>query len=220
MTTYQTNAEPGKLQPAAPLDPAALRQLSRHASDVLSPAGRMQDAPPLADAGAHLSIALSAFNALLTPTEGAQDIDRLADAEHALDHLHRTTNYVREHLVETVSGEERDARHRGMIESCLEEGLTVVGSLTAELLMANGRRVTVRLTTDDAYQTIELEEEGRSRRPWWAVFHRGRRGTRTLRLSGRDRLELHHGMHEIGRIVWLMLRAEDGLAVPARRNGA
>ncbi|KOV09616.1 hypothetical protein ADK60_40280 [Streptomyces sp. XY431] len=205
MTTYQTNAVPGKLSPAAPLDPAALRQLSRHAADVLSPAGRMKDAPPLADAGAHLSIALAAFNALLTPAEDAQDIDRLADAEHALDHLHRTTNYVREHLVENVSKEEREARHRGMIDGCLEEGLTVVGAITAELVMAKGRRITVRLTTDDAYQTIQLEEPGEE--------------PRTLRLSGRDRLELHHGLHEIGRIVWLMLRAEDGLAVPARRNG-
>ncbi|WP_344469634.1 hypothetical protein, partial [Kitasatospora kazusensis] len=187
---------PGKLTPAAPLDPAALRQLSRHASDVLSPAGRMADAPSLAEAGAHLSIALAAFNPLLTPAEGAQDIDRLADAEHALDHLHRTTNYVREHAVESVSEEEREARHAGMIASCLEEGLTVVGSLTAELLMAKGRRITVRLTTDDAYQTIRLEEPGEE--------------PRTLRLSGRDRLELHHGLHEIGRIVWLMLRAEDG----------
>ncbi|MFF1793660.1 hypothetical protein ACFVXQ_05400 [Kitasatospora sp. NPDC058263] len=194
MTTYQTTAVPGKLSPAAPLDPAALRQLSRHASDVLSPAGRVEDAPPLAEAGAHLAIALSAFNALLTPAADAKDIDRLADAEHALDHLHRTTNYVRAHAVENVSEEEREARHRGMINSCLEEGLTVVGSLTAELLMAKGRRITVRLTEGNAYQSVELEEPGEA--------------PRTLRLSGRDRLELHHGLHELGRIVWLMLRAE------------
>ncbi|MBD0670035.1 hypothetical protein [Streptomyces sp. CBMA156] len=58
MTTYQATAGPGKQSPPAPLDPAALRQLSRHASDVLSPAGLVQDTPPLAEAGAHLSIAL------------------------------------------------------------------------------------------------------------------------------------------------------------------
>ncbi|MFI7875725.1 hypothetical protein [Streptomyces salinarius] len=85
---------------------------------MLSPAGRTEDAPPLAGAGVHLSIALSAFNALLTPAEGAKDIDRLADAEHALDHLHRTTNYVREHLVASVSEANREARHQGLVDSC------------------------------------------------------------------------------------------------------
>ncbi|MFI9331901.1 hypothetical protein ACIGZJ_30720 [Kitasatospora sp. NPDC052868] len=193
MTTYQTTAVPGKLQPAAPLDPAALRELSRHASEVLSPAGLMEDAPPLAEAGAHLSIALSAFNALLTPRA---DANRLADAEHALDHLHRTTNHVREHLVESVPEVKREARHQGRVNSCREEGLAVVASLTAELVLGPGRRITVRLTDGDAYQSVRIEEEGQPVRTW--------------RLSGRDRLELHHGMHEIGRIVRLMLRAEEG----------
>ncbi|MER8103266.1 hypothetical protein [Kitasatospora sp. NPDC094016] len=193
MTTYQTTAVPGKLSPPAPLDPAALRELSRHASEVFSPAGRMEDAPPLAEAGAHLSIALSAFSALLTPRARA---NRLADAEHALDHLHRTTTHVREHLVENVPKTQREARHRGMVDSCRREGLAVVASLTAELVLGPGRRITVRLTDGDAYQSVELEEAGQE--------------TRVLRLSGRDRLELHHGLHEIGRIVWLMLRAEEG----------
>ncbi|MFC7831030.1 hypothetical protein [Streptomyces sp. NPDC057375] len=190
MTTYQTTDAPRKLQPAA------LRELSGYASEVLSPAGRIEDAPPLAGAGVHLSITLSAFNALLTPAEGAKDIDRLADAEHALDHLHRTTNYVRGHLVASVSEAEREARHQGLVDSCREEGLAVVASLTAELAFDPGRRVTVRLTDGDAYQSVRIEEEGQPVRTW--------------RLSGRDRLELHHGMHEIGRIIWLMLRAEEG----------
>ncbi|MFI7875726.1 hypothetical protein [Streptomyces salinarius] len=59
-----------------------------------------------------------------------------------------------------------------------------------------GRRVTVRLTGGDAYQSVRIVEEGQPVRTW--------------RLSGRDRLGLHHGMHEIGRTVWLMLRAEEG----------
>ncbi|RGD55408.1 hypothetical protein DR950_41840 [Kitasatospora xanthocidica] len=191
MTTYQTNAVRGQLQPAAPLDPAELRELSRHASEVLSPAGRMQDAPPLAKAGVHLSIALSGLNGLLTPRPRA---NRLAGAEHVLDHLHRTTNHVREHVVADVPETWREARHQGMVNSCRREGLAVVASLTAELVLGPGRRITVRLTDGDAYQSVELEEEGQE--------------TRTLRLSGRDRLELHHGMHEIGRIVWLMLRED------------
>ncbi|WP_030024940.1 hypothetical protein [Streptomyces monomycini] len=38
MTTYETSAVPGQLQPPAPLDPQAVRQLARHALDILMPA--------------------------------------------------------------------------------------------------------------------------------------------------------------------------------------
>ncbi|MFE3504192.1 hypothetical protein ACFXPX_04415 [Kitasatospora sp. NPDC059146] len=110
---------------------------------------------------------------------------------------------MREHLVASVPGEEREARHQGMVDSCREEGLAVVASLTAELVLGPGRRITVRLTDGDAYQSVPIEEEGQPVRTW--------------RLPGRDRLELHHGMHEIGRIVWRMLRAEASAARPPRR---
>ncbi|MQS17935.1 hypothetical protein F7Q99_38770 [Streptomyces kaniharaensis] len=197
MTTYTTTAVAGKLSPPAPLDRKAVRDLERHAHEVMSPAARMQPREPLAEAGVHVAIGLGGLHGLMVATTS---LDHLAEGERTLSHLHRAAGHLREHLVETVPEEEREARHRGMIDSCLEEGLTVVASLTAELVLAKGRRITVRLTEEDAYQTVELEEEGQE--------------TRTLRLSGRDRLELHSGLHEIGRVVWLMLLAEDG-----NRNG-
>ncbi|MGA5822148.1 hypothetical protein ACPC54_30315 [Kitasatospora sp. NPDC094028] len=192
MTTYQTNAAQRRFPDPAPLDHTAVRDLARHANDVMWPAARMKPAEPLAEAGVHVSIALSGFNGLMAADTGR---DHLAEGERTLDHLHRAAGHLHEHLVATVPEEQREARHRGMIDSCLREGLTVVASLTAELMMA-GRRITVRLTEADAYQGIQLEEEGQE--------------TRTLRLSGRDRLELHSGLHEIGRVVWLMLLAENG----------
>ncbi|MFJ1797188.1 hypothetical protein [Kitasatospora griseola] len=181
----------------APLDPTALRHLSRHASDVLSRAGIGPDRTPLGEAGAHLSAALSALSAVLTPREDADDADLLSDVEYALTHLHRTAGHLREHAAQIVSEEERETRHRGMVESCRREGLTVIEALTAELTFGPGRRVTVRLEATDAYQHVRIEEEGQPVRTW--------------RLSGRDRLELHSGLHELGRIVWLRLRAEEGL---------
>ncbi|MFD5566271.1 hypothetical protein [Kitasatospora griseola] len=191
MTTYQTTAVPGQLQPAAPLDRQAVRHLERHAHEVLSPPARMNPAVPLAKAGVHVAIGIGGLHGLMAATTST---DHLAEGERTLSHLHRAAGHLREHLVEAVPEEEREARHRGVIDSCLREGLTVVASLTAELVLAKGRRITVRLTEADAYQTVELEEAGQE--------------TRTLRLSGRDRLELHDGLHEIGRVVWLMLLAE------------
>ncbi|MFD0574756.1 hypothetical protein ACFQ0T_43115 [Kitasatospora gansuensis] len=181
------------LQPAAPVDPKQVRDVAQHASEVFGPSARLKGGrDQLSESGAHMGISLGGLHSVM---RAEVPIDHLAEGEFTLDHLHRAAGHMREHLVEAVPADELEARHRGLIDSCLEEGLTVVGSLTAELLMAKGRRLTVRLTSTDAYQTIELIEEGLE--------------TRVVRLSGANRLELHSGLHEIGRIVWLMERAND-----------
>lgn len=179
MTTYQTPAEPGKLQPYAPLDPQAVRDLAQHALDVLMPAATGPEREPLPDAAGQLALALSAFARLLE----ADADDQLADGEDVVERLRRASLHVHEHMAATVPPEELNTRNVGLIESCLEEGLAVVGSVTVELLLAGGQAATVRLTKETAHQEVELKDGC------------------TAQVPAADHLIVRDGFHELARLL-------------------
>lgn len=135
---------PGELQSYAPLDPLALRGLVQHALDVLMPAAVGPGRKPLGEAGVQLAIAWSGFARLVEADAG----DRLARGEEVVERLRRASLHVYEHMAVTVPAEELTARNVDLVESCLGEGLPVVGSVTAELLLADGRTAAVRLTKE------------------------------------------------------------------------
>lgn len=188
MTTYQTPAEPGKLQPYTPLDPQALHDLAQHASDVLMPAALGPEHQPLAEAGAQLSIALYEFAMLVD----ADTDDQLALGEDAVERLRRASLHVHEHMAATVPSEDLDARNVELIESCMEEGLPVVASVTVELLLADGQTAMVRLTKETAHQEVGLNNG------------------RAARLPTADHLIVRDGLHDLARL----------LAPLARETGA
>lgn len=179
MTIYQTPAEPGKLQPHAPLDPQALHGLARHAMDVLMPAAIGPKRETLAEVGAQLAIALSEFARLVE----ADADDQLARGEEVAERLRRASLHVHEHMAAVVPSQGLDARNVELIESCLEEGLPVVGSVTAELLLADGQAATVRLTKETAHQEVELNDG------------------RTARLPAADHLIVRDGFHNLARML-------------------
>lgn len=161
MTTYQTPAEPGKLQPYAPLDPQALYGLAQHALDVLMSAAIGPERETLAEAGAQLAIALSEFARLVE----ADADDQLAQGEGGIERLCRASLHVHEHMDSVVPSRDLDARNVELIERGMEEGLPVVGSVTAELLLAGGQTATVRLTRETAHQEVELNDSRAARHP-------------------------------------------------------
>lgn len=187
MTTYESTAVPGQLQPYVPLDPQALRGLAQHANDVLMPAaiGPEPTRTPLGEAAGQLGIALSEFARLID----ADTDDQLAQAEEVVERLRRASLHVREHMAAVVPTAELEARHTDLIESCLEEGLPVVVSVTAELRIsggrtaAPGRTATVRLSKDTAHQEVEVSDG------------------RTARLTAVDHLIVRDGFHELARVV-------------------
>lgn len=179
MTTYETTAVPGKLQPYAPLDPQAVHGLARHALDVLMPSAIGPERETLGEAGAQLAIALCEFARLVE----ADADDQLARGEGTVERLRRASLHVREHIAAAVPSEELDARNVDVIEGCLEEGLPVVGSVTAELLLAGGQAATVRLAKENAHQDVELA------------------GGRTARLPAADHLIIRDGLHELARLL-------------------
>ncbi|MFB8120549.1 hypothetical protein ACFQ6U_13915 [Streptomyces sp. NPDC056465] len=179
MTTYETTAVPGQLTPPAPLDPPAVHQLARHALDVLMPAAVGTGAEPLGEAAAQLAIALCAFARLVE----ADANDQLSEGEDVVGRLRRASLHVHEHLVAKVPASELEARNVGLVDSNLEEGLPVVGSLSAELLLAGGRSATVRLTHEDAHQEVEVGDG------------------RTARLPAPDHLIVRNGLHDLARIL-------------------
>ena len=192
MTTYQTPAEPGKLQPYTPLDPRALHDLAQHASDILMPAALGSEREPLAEAGAQLAIALHGFAALF---EAPAD-DQLARGEEVVERLRRASLHIHQDMAATVPSQELDARSADMVESCLEEGLPVVGSVTAELLLADGQTATVRLTKETTHQQAELS------------------GGRTAQLPAADHLIIRDGLHELARLLAPLAKG-----TPARTAG-
>ncbi|KPI31366.1 hypothetical protein OV320_2582 [Actinobacteria bacterium OV320] len=179
MTIYQTPAEPGKIRPYAPLDPQALHGLAQHAMDVLMPAAIGPEREPLGEAGAQLAIALSAFARLVE----ANADDQLADGEDVVERLRRASLHVHEHMAAAVPSQDLDSRNVDVIESCLEEGLPVIGSMTAVLLLAGGQTATVRLTKETAHQEVELTDG------------------RTARLPAADHLIVRDGLHELARLL-------------------
>ncbi|MCQ6245238.1 hypothetical protein [Streptomyces malaysiensis] len=179
MTTYRTPAEPGKLQPYAPLDPQALHGLAQHADDVLMPAAIGPERKPLGEAAGQLAIALSEFARLVE----ADADDQLACGEDVVERLRRASMHVHEHMAAKVPAAELEARNTGLIESCLEEGLPVVGSVTAELLLAGGRAATVRLTKETAHQEVEVDDG------------------RTTLLPAADHLIVRDGLHDLARLL-------------------
>ncbi|MFF2902710.1 hypothetical protein [Streptomyces sp. NPDC057966] len=179
MTTYETTVVPGQLQPPAPLDPQAVHQLARHALDVLMPAAVGPEAEALGEAAGQLAIALCAFARLIE----ADADDQLAQGEDVVQRLRRTSLHVHEHMAVTVPAAELEARNTGLVDSNLEEGLPVVGSLSAELLLAGGRSATVRLTHEDAHQEVEVDDG------------------RTARLPATDHLIVRDGLHELARLL-------------------
>ncbi|MFF3432472.1 hypothetical protein [Streptomyces sp. NPDC002602] len=182
MTTYVTKAVSGQLQPPAPLDPQEVHQLARHALDVLMPAatGPRDQAEPLGEAAGQLAIALCAFARLV---EAAPDDHQLSNGEDVVERLRRASLHVQEHMAAAVPAAELEARTTGLVDSNLEEGLPVVGSLSAELLLAGGRSATVRLTHENAHQDVELEDG------------------RTARLPAAHQLILRDGFHELARLL-------------------
>lgn len=177
LTTYQTTAQPGKVQPYTPLDAQTVRDLAQHASDVLMPAALGPDREPLAEAAAQLAIALQSFSNLVT----ADADDQLMWGEGTVERLRRASLHIHEHVAATVPTQEMAARNVDMIEGCLSEGIPVVGSVTAELLLADGQTATVKVTKDTAHQEVELQEG------------------RTARLSTADHLIVRDGLHELAR---------------------
>ncbi|MGN4160276.1 hypothetical protein ACRWOO_11425 [Streptomyces sp. NEAU-PBA10] len=131
MTTYETDAVPGQLTPPAPLDPPVVHQLARHALDVLIPAatGPRDQAEPLGEAAGQLALALRAFARLVE----ADADDQLTEGEGVVERLRRASLHVHEHLAAKVPAVELEARNLGLVDSNLEEGLPVVGSMSAEL---------------------------------------------------------------------------------------
>ncbi|MFE0778966.1 hypothetical protein [Streptomyces sp. NPDC058861] len=182
MTTYETTAVPGELTPPAPLDPQAVHQLARHALDVLTPAAIGAETEALGEAAGQLAIAISAFARLVETGPGDAD-EQLAEGEEVVERLRRASLHVHEHMAATVPAARLEARNAELIDSCLEEGLPVVGELAAELLLAGGRSTTVRLTHETAHQDVELED-GRARRVP-AVGH----------------LLVRDGLHELARVL-------------------
>jgi hypothetical protein len=179
MTTYQTPAVPGKRQPYAPLDPEALHSLAQHALDVLMPAAVGPERTPLGEAAGQLAISLSEFAKLVE----ADADDQLAQTEEVAERLRRASLHVRQHMASEVPGAELEARNTELIESCRQEGLPVVGSVTAELLLAGGQTATVRLTQESAHQDVELGD------------------SHTARLSAADHLIVRDGLHELARLL-------------------
>jgi hypothetical protein len=198
VTTYETTAEPGKLQPYAPLDPQALHSLAQHAADVLAPASIGPEREPLGEAAGQLSIALWEFARLVD----ADAEDRLARGEDVLERLRRASLHVREHLAATVPAAELEARSADLVTSCLEEGLPVVVSVTAEVHVSGGRAggpgrtTTVRLSKDTAHRDVELE------------------GGRTARLPMTDHLIVRDGLHELARVTTLLTSTAGKSAQP------
>ncbi|MEV5592201.1 hypothetical protein [Streptomyces sp. NPDC052496] len=178
MTTYKTSAVPGQLLPPAPLDPQAVRQLARHALDVLMPAAVGPEAETLGEAAGQLAIALCAFARLVE----ANADDQLAEGEDVVERLRRASLHVHEHMAAKVPASELEARTTGLVDSSLE-GLPVVGALSAELLLADGRSSTVRLTHETAHQDVELEDG------------------RTAQLAAADHLIVRDGLHELARLL-------------------
>lgn len=189
MTTYETTAVPGQLQPPAPLDPPAVHQLARHALDVLMPAatGPRDQSEALGEAAGQLAIALCAFARLVE----ADADDQLAQGEDVVGRLRRASLHVHEHMAAAVPAAELEARTTGLVDSNLEEGLPVVGSLSAELLLAGGRSATVRLTHQDAHQEVEVGDG------------------RTARLPAADHLIVRDGLHELARLLAPLTRSAD-----------
>ncbi|MEU7156026.1 hypothetical protein AB0A98_06215 [Streptomyces chrestomyceticus] len=179
MTIYETSAVPGQLQPPAPLDPQAVRQLARHALDVLMPAAVGTEREPLGEAAGQLAIALCAVARLV---EAGAD-DQLTEGEDVVERLRRASLHVHEHMAAKVPAAELKARTLGLVNSNLEEGLPVVGALSAQLLLAGGRSATVRLTHQTAHQDVELEDG------------------RTARLTAADHLIVRDGLHELARLL-------------------
>lgn len=181
MTTYETTAVPGQLTPPAPLDPPAVHQLARHALDVLMPAatGPRAETEALGEAAGQLAIALCALARLVE----ADADDQLAEGEDVVERLRRASLHVHEHLAAKVPAVDLEARSVGLVDSNLEEGLPVVGSLSAELLLAGGRSATVRLTHEDAHQEVEVGDG------------------RTARLPAADHLIVRDGLHELARLL-------------------
>jgi hypothetical protein len=179
MTTYQTPAEPGKLQPYAPLDPQALHGLAQHALDVLMPAAIGPERETLAEAGAQLAVALSEFARLVE----ADADDQLAQGEGVVERLRRASLHVHEHMTAVVPSRDLDARNVELIESCMEEGLPVVGSVTAELLLAGGQTAMIRLTKETAHQEVGLDNG------------------RAARLPAADHLIVRDGLHDLARLL-------------------
>ncbi|GAB2778275.1 hypothetical protein [Streptomyces daliensis] len=179
MTTYRTLAEPGTLQPYAPLDPQALRDLAQHALEVLMPAATGPERETLGEAGGQLALALSEFARLAEATAE----DQLAQGEEVVERLRRASLHVHEHIAAKVPTAELEARNTGLIEGCLEEGLPVVGTVTAELLLADGQAATVRLTKETAHQEVEVGDGS------------------TARLPAADHLIVRDGLHELARLL-------------------
>ncbi|MFI9333046.1 hypothetical protein ACIGZJ_36610 [Kitasatospora sp. NPDC052868] len=180
MTTYQTTAVPGQLSPAAPLDPQAVRDLARHASDVLFPAGIGPDRTPLGEAAAQLSIALSGFGRLVS----AEPVDQLECGEEVLSRLRRASGHVYEHMADQVPPAELKGRNVGLVDSNLREGLPVVGTLTAELLLAGDETATVALTMTDAHRSVAVLDDDT-----------------TVPVPVADHLVVRDGLHELARIL-------------------
>ncbi|MFJ7280676.1 hypothetical protein [Kitasatospora sp. NPDC098663] len=176
MTTYQTTTVPGRLWEYAPLDPKAVHELQRHASEVLSRAGIGPDRTPLGEAAAQIAIAICYLERVLV----AEPDLRLGEGEELAWRLHRAADHVREHLAAEVPADELEDRNLGLIDSCLEEGLPVVGKLTAELLLKGGEKVTVTLTADDAHQTVHTPGS-------------------TARIPAAQHLIIRDGLHDLGR---------------------
>ncbi|OKJ46753.1 hypothetical protein [Streptomyces sp. CB02115] len=189
MTTYETTAVPGQLMPPAPLDPPAVHQLARHALDVLMPAasGPVESETRLGEAAGQLAIALCAFARLVE----ADADDQLAQGEDVVERLRRASLHVHEHMAATVPAAELEARTTGLVDSNLEEGLPVVGSLSAELLLSQGRSATVRLTHENAHQDVELEDG------------------RAVRVPAADHLIVRDGLHELARLLAPLTRSAD-----------
>jgi hypothetical protein len=188
-------AEPGKLQPYAPLDPQALHCLAQHALDVLMPAAIGTERETLGEAGAQLAIALSEFARLVE----ADADDQLPQGEEVVERLRRASLHVYEHMAATVPPQELNARNVELLESCMEEGLPVVGAVTAELLLADGQAAAVRLTKETAHQEVELN------------------GGHTARLSTADHLIVRDGFHELARLLAPLARATStGRDLPER----
>ncbi|MFJ2589720.1 hypothetical protein [Streptomyces sp. NPDC087538] len=185
MTTYETTAVPGQLTPPAPLDLQAVHQLAQHALDVLVPAAVGPGAETLGEAAGQLAIALSAFARLVE----ADADNQLAEGEDVVERLRRASLHIHEHLAAKVPAAELEARSTGLVDSNLEEGLPVAGSLSVELLLAGGRSVTVRLTHEDAHRKVEVGDG------------------RTARLPAADHLIVRDGLHELARLLAPLTRS-------------
>ncbi|MFD4178182.1 hypothetical protein [Streptomyces anulatus] len=179
MTIYKTTAVPGQLTPPAPLDPQAVRQLGQHALDVLMPAAIEPGSTPLGEAAGQIAAALCSLARLVE----ADADDQLAQGEDVVERLRRASLRVHEHMVATVPAADLEARSAGLIESCIEEGLPVVASVSADLVLSGGRTVRVRLTKETAHQEAEVGDGD------------------TVRIPAADHLLVRDGLHELGRVL-------------------